>query len=431
MDSGMSDTSISNLQRWVLFGLLAIAGILGLIDRQIIAVLKPTISAELGWSDKDYGNLSAWFQFSIAIALLGAGPLADRLGVKLSNAIGVFSWSVVAMVHGLAHSLIQFTVARASLGVTEAIGIPNSIKTVAAIFPPHLRSTGFGLSNAIASGSAIAAPILIPLIAIPFGWRGAYVGAGLAGIVWAIAWVLLTRKIPMGEAGSAASQPKAAAGADGAIPSAGSIFTSRGTWAVAGAKILSDSTWFLMLLWMPDFMHRQFGLTGLAAGPYLALAYAGAAIGSFTAGGTASALLMRGLPVNTVRKGMMLASGLIVLPLPLALHAATPWVAASLLGLVLAGHQGFSTNLFALITDVTPAGRIGKVTGFAAFCGNMGGVAIAWIAGHALAAGLGYGPMFLFAAVSYLLALGWIQLWLPKIEPVDSAPGARQPMMAH
>jgi ACS family hexuronate transporter-like MFS transporter len=427
----MSEPSISNVQRWVLFGLLALAGILGLIDRQIIAVLKPTISAELGWTDKDYGNLSAWFQFSIAIALLGAGPLADRLGVKLSNAIGVFSWSLVAMVHGLAHSLVQFTFARASLGITEAIGIPNSIKTVAAIFPPSLRSTGFGLSNAIASGSAIAAPILIPLIAIPFGWRGAYVGAGLAGIVWAIAWVLLTRNIPMGQAGSAASQPKAEPTAGQATAPVRSIFASRGTWAVAGAKILSDSTWFLMLLWMPDFMHRQFGLTGLAAGPYLALAYTGAAVGSLMAGGLSTALLTRGLSVNTVRKVMMLASGLIVLPLPLALHAATPWVAASLLALVLAGHQGFSTNLFALITDVTPAGRIGQTTGFAAFCGNMGGVAIAWIAGHALAAGLGYGPMFYFAAVSYLLALAWIQLWLPRIIPVEGAPLASAPVMGH
>ena len=414
------ETHGPTVNRWLLFALLTIAGILALVDRQIISVLKPTIAGELGWSDNDYGTLGASFQGATAIALLFTGPIADRLGVKWANAFGVFTWSVAAMFHGWARSLMEFTICRIALGATEALAAPTNIKTIAVIFPPNMRTMGFGLSNAVASLGAICAPLFIPIIALAIGWRGAFVAAGAAGIVWAAVWVLVTRKIRFNDAVTAV-----APGAAGAGPS---IFRERATWAVAGAKTLSDMTWWLMLFWMPDFMHRQFGLTGVAIGPPLALAYAGAAAGALLSGGLASQFLIKGYPVNRVRKLAMLISGLLVLPLPLALYAPTAWAAAGILALVLFAHQGFSTNLFALITDVTDRRKIGRVTSFATFCGNIGGMGIVKAAGMFLAAGLGYMPLFLFAAVSYLLALGWIQLWLPRIERIASSDD--QPVLA-
>lgn len=405
--------------RWILFGLLALSGILALVDRQIISVLKPEMAAELGWTDDDYGTLGAWFQGATAVALLGAGPLVDKLGVKWANPIAVFSWSIAAMFHGWAHSLVQFTICRIGLGATEAAVTPTAIKTIATIFPPHMRSTGVGLQNAIASFGAISAPFLIPLIAIPFGWRGAFVLAGIAGVIWSIAWLVATRRIRFGD--TETSAPVAGA------PPVASVVRSRAGWAVAGAKFLSDSTWWLLLFWMPDFLNRQFGLSGLGLAPYLALAYTGAAVGSVVSGTLATRFLARGVPVNRVRKTAMLISGLMVLPLPVALLAQSPLAAAAILALVLAAHQGFSTNLFALITDVTERSKIGRMTSFGVFSGNIGGMMILKVAGMVLAAGLGYLPLFLFAAVSYLLALGWIHLMLPNIQLLESdraeAPG--------
>ena len=101
-----------------------------------------------------------------------------------------------------------------------------------------------------------------------------------------------------------------------------------------------------------------------------------------------------------------------------------PWVAAVLIGLGLFAHQGFSTNLFALIADVTEKTKVGQVTSFAAFCGNIGGMTIVKVAGLVLTAGLGYYPLFVFAGASYLLALAWIHLLLPNIKPVDSGADA-------
>lgn len=413
-------------QRWGLFAMFAMAGVLNLVDRQIISVLKPEIAAELGWSDNDYGTLAAWFQGSMAIALLGTGWIADRLGVRWANALGVFSWSVVALFHAVARSLTSFIVVRAALGATEAMATPAGIKMMAGIFPPNMRSTGFGIANAISSVSGILAPILIPLLALLLGWRGAFLAAGALGVVWAGAWLLLTRRIRF-ETGTPAVDPLAESPA-----ARDTIFRDRSTYAIAGAKVLSDSTWWLMLFWMPDLLHRQFGLSGVALGPPLALAYAGAAAGALIGGTTSTYFLSRGVPLNRVRKGVMLVSALFVLPLPLVLSADGPWGAAAILALVLAAHQSFSTNLFALITDVAPQDRIGRVTGFGAFAGNVGGAVIVKVAGLVLAAGLGYLPLLAFCAVSYLLAIGWIQLLLPHLKTEGSRPtAAAAAQMAH
>ncbi len=406
--------SLSPRLRWLLFTLLAAAGILALVDRQIISVLKPTIAAEMNWTDDDYGTLGAWFQGATAVALLLAGRLVDRFGVKWANPISVFTWSLIAAAHGLAHSLTQFVFCRIGLGAAEAAVTPIQIKTIATIFPPHLRSTGVGLSNAIASVGAISTPFIIPALAAPYGWRGAFVIAGILGVVWSIAWVLTTRKINFDDS-IAAAEPSEHGAAE--LPDS-SILREKAAWAIAGAKMLSDSTWWLMLFWMPDFLNRQFGLLGADIAPPLAIAYTGAAVGSLVSGGLATHFLQRGVSVNRVRKIAMLICGIMVLPLPLALQAQSPTAAALILAVVLAAHQGFSTNLFALITDVTDKPRIGRMTSFGVFSGNIGGMLTLKIAGMVLAAGFGYLPLFMFAAVSYLLALCWIHLLLPNIRQV-------------
>ncbi|MBO9623320.1 MAG: MFS transporter [Sphingomonas sp.] len=411
--------TLSPKRRWALFALLLMAGILNLIDRQIIAVLKPVISADLGWSDDDYGTLAAWFQGSAAFAFLITGWIADKAGVKWANALGVSAWSVAAIAHAWAATMGQFAFVRAALGATEAMGTPNGIKTIATIFPPDQRSTGYGILNAVGSIGGILAPLLIPLLAAFYGWRSAFIIAGAAGLVWAILWLCAVRGIRFGDEGDPSATPHGA-------PAYGPLLRERRTWTVAGAKVLSDATWWLMLFWMPDFFHRQFGLAGTTLGPPLAVAYTGAAIGALVAGTIASRLLVRGRELDRVRKGTMLVSALAVVPVPLALFTTELWVATAILALTMAGHQAFSATLFATIADITPGAKVGRVTAFGAFCGNLGGMAIVKIAGLVLAAGLGYLPMFLFAAISYLLALGWIQLLLPRIrraEPHENLAG--------
>jgi MFS transporter, ACS family, hexuronate transporter len=404
-----------------LFLLALSATVLNLVDRQIISVLKPQIAADLGWSDNDYGTLAAWFQGAAAISFLFTGWIVDRLGVKWANPVGVALWSIAAMLHAFAHSIGQFIVCRVALGATEAMGTPAAIKTIAAIFSPERRSAGYGLLNAVGSVGAIITPLLIPLIAVAWGWRAAFLLGGALGLIWSLLWLLTTRGVhfagDLDEPGQGTPTKRGP-----------SILTERRSWAIAAAKFLSDATWWLMLFWMPDFFNRSFGLEGTALGPPLAIAYTCAALGALIAGTVTTRLIRNGHGLERVRKGALFVAALFALPLPFADLANDYWLAVALLGLVMAAHQAFSSSLFTLIADVSPPEKVGRVTSFGAFAGNIGGMVIAKVAGLVLAAGLGYLPLFLFAGFSYLLAFGVIQLLMPRL-PLEGIGNA--PVLAH
>lgn len=413
--------TLSPARRNTLFVLAITATLLNLVDRQIISVLKPEIARDMGWSDNDYGSLAAWFQGSAAVAFLFTGLAVDRLGVKWANPIGVALWSLAAMAHAFARGFNGFILCRVALGATEAMGTPAAIKTIAVIFPPSLRSFGYGITNTVGSLGAIAAPLLIPTVALLWGWRAAFVIGGALGLVWAAAWLVAARGVHFAGDREGPRQPISAP--------VGSIFVEKRTWAIAAAKFLSDATWWLMLFWMPDFFHRSFGLEGIGLGAPLAIAYSCSAVGSLIAGAVASRLIRAGRSVERVRKGSLLVAALLATPLPFADTVHSYALAVALIGLVMAGHQAFSVNLFALIADVSRPEKVGRVTSFGAFSGNVGGMVIAKVAGLTLAAGLGYWPLFLFAGFSYLLALGAIQLLLPRL-PLEGI-GAAAPVAAH
>ena len=405
---GNAERKQADRRRAIILTLVIIAGVLNYVDRQIIAVLKPVISADMHWTDADYGRLATLFQFAAVVAYLFTGRLVDRLGIKWANPIGVATWSLAAMSHGAARTFVQFAAARVALGATEAMGTPTGIKTIGTLFPPVQRAGAIGISNAAGNVGAIVTPLIIPAVALTVGWRTAFVVVGAIGLAWAVVWLFAARKLIPTETASSTAD------------ASGTILTDRRTWAIAGAKALSDQVWWLLLFWTPDFFHRQFGLGLAQLGPPLAVIYGCAAGGSIVAGLVSTRLIRAGVSIGAARKGAMLVCALLVTPAPFALHVHSYWAAVGLIGLMLAAHQGFSVNLFAMVADIVPAGRVGRVTGFGSLCGNLAGMGIVFAAGEMLSRGYGYAPFFYVAAASYLLGIGWIQLLLPKLPVVTS-----------
>lgn len=405
---------ISPRLSWMLFGLLCVAGIFNAMDRPVIAILKPDMSADFGWSDKDFGDLAFVTQMAAAFSFLFTGWLVDRIGVRRSMIAGVTTWSFAAMAHGWAVAAWHVVAARIGLGATEAVQTPLAIKTVATLFPADKRSFAFGVGTAIAGTGTIAMPFMIPAMAAAFGWRGALIFAGLGGFVTLALWLWFARGVQFDDGAEDATRDMSDDGAP-----YGPILLERRTWAIVIAKALSDSTWWLINFWLPDFYRKTYDLTTGELAIPLALAFVGSGAGALLAGWVSTRLLERGWSANRVRKTVMLVSALIVLPLPLVLQLNSFWPVAIMMGIVMAGHQGFSLSLFSTITDVVPRAKVGRVTAFGAFMGNMGGAAIAKITGLVLVAGIGYTPLFLFAAVSYLLALAWFHLLLPEIKRAE------------
>jgi MFS transporter, ACS family, hexuronate transporter len=408
-------TVMSNRLRWALFATLCVAGVFNAMDRPIIAILKPDMMADFGWTESDFGDLAAVTQFSAALAFLVTGWLVDRLGVNRSMQLGASAWSLAAMAHGWAVTTTQVVAARVGLGVTEAVQTPLTIKTVATLFAPDRRSLAFGIATFLASAGTIALPFVIPGIADAVGWRGALVVGGIGGLLSLFAWMLLARGLSL----TIADDARETVGVSGGGDRYGAILTNRATWAIIVAKALSDMTWWFINFWLADYYRKEFGLSTLELAVPLGIAFAGSGLGALFAGWVSSRLLERGWSVNRVRKTVMLVSALIVLALPLVTQINAFWPVAIMMGVVMAGHQGFSLSIFSTITDVVPTTKVARVTAFGAFAGNMGGVAISLIAGRVLDAGFGFAPLFAFAASSYFIALALFHWLLPVVRRHD------------
>jgi MFS transporter, ACS family, hexuronate transporter len=409
-NSPAAPTAIPPRVAWSLFALLCVAGIFNNMDRPIIAILKPDMATDLGWTDEMFGRLGLVTQLAAAASFLFTGWLIDKLGVWRSMVTGVTAWSFAAMAHGWAMVGWQVVAARIGLGVTEAMQTPLTIKTAATLFAKERRSLALGINTLIGSLGTILLPFFIPVMAVTIGWRGALLCAGIGGLVTLAAWLAVARGVKFDNS----AEDEALDFSDDGKPY-GPVLKDRRTWAIVIAKAISDSTFWLLTFWLPDFYRKVFQLSTSDLAWPMAIAFAGSALGGFAAGAISTALIARGWTTESVRKTVMLVSALIVLPVPLVLQIESIWPVALMMGAVLAGHQGFSLSIFALITDVVPRSKVGRVTAFGAFCGNVAGGLLVWFVGISLTAGYSFTPFFLFAAVSYLLALGWLHVMLPTI----------------
>jgi MFS transporter, ACS family, hexuronate transporter len=391
--------------RKLLIALLFAGTALNYVDRQVLALLKPTLEVEFGWTDQEFAHLGSVFQLSAAFALLAVGWFVDRFGVRLAYGVAVAIWSAAGMAHAAAASVGQFVVARSVLAVAESVNTPAAVKAAATYLPLKQRSFGLGMVNTAPNIGAIITPLLIPPLALAFGWKSAFVVTGALGFVWLALWIAGTRKLaPVAVAKNAALDGKWSI-----------LLKDRRTWTIVGAKAVTDCVWWFVLFWSTDFLVKTFGLTQGEVGIPNAIIFALAAVGAFSSGLLFPALLQRGLSINRARKTSMLIYALLILPIPLALLAPGPIAAALIIGLALLAHQGFSTNIFGLAADTVPAARVAGVMALGGVAGNLTGTGIIELTGWCLTNGVGYWPMFAIAAGAYLTALLFVHIMQPVI----------------
>ena len=390
---------------------LAFAAImLNYVDRQIIALLKPTLQVEFGWTNRDYSHMASAFQFSTALSFLGAGWFLDRIGLRRGFAIGVGTWSLAGMAHALVSTVTGFIGARMVLGAAEAIGTPAQVKTVAAYFPFEERSMMLGVGNMAANLGAVVAPLAIPPLALKLGWRAVFLITGGLGLVRVVLWFAVR-----------APQETESAAIQGAPVPWMAMLRDRQQWALVAAKTFSDNVWWFLLFFTPDLFNRRFGLSQGALGLPVAFIYTMAALGSLSGGWLSSWLLSRGLSADRSLKGSLLVYALLILPVPLLVFTRSVAGAAAMLGLALFAHQGFSTNVFGMAADMFPARVVGTAVSIGAFAGNLSGLAIIETAGWSLDKGYGYAPLLVLCGISYSVALLLVQLIVPKIMLVQPA----------
>lgn len=408
--------------RWLVLALVFAATTINYVDRQLIAILKPVLEAEFGWSDLDYAHIVSAFQFATAAAYLGAGWAIDRMGLRWGYGLAVGAWSLAGMAHALATTVLGFVGARIVLGVAEAGNTPAAMKSIASWFPAKERSLAVGIVNSGANFGAIVTPLLVPFLVAVGGWQGAFLLTGAAGLVWMVAWLAI-RHVPPPAAGEPPAGDAGVEPPPERVP-VHRLLRDRRTWAFAIAKGLTDPVWWFFLFWFPDLLSRNYGLSLKTFGPPLAVVYLLATVGALAGGWLPGWLLARGWSLDRARKLALLVAAVLILPVPFALGMRDHWHLIAFVGVALAAHQCWSTNLFALAQDLFPKSVVGTVVGIGATFGSIGGLVILEVTGLVLTRTGSYVPLFLYCAGAYLAGFAVVQLLAPRIPDAPTDAGA-------
>ncbi|MES2340303.1 MAG: MFS transporter [Pseudomonadota bacterium] len=180
---------------WPVLAILCFVYVLNFLDRQLLSILAKPIQDELGVTDGQLGLISGlYFALFYCLISIPVGWLADRTNRVRVLVVACGLWSAATMGCGLSANYPQLVLARMTVGVGEAGGVPPSYAIISDYFPPGRRGTALGLFNlgppigqalGVAFGAAIAAA---------YSWRAAFVILGAVGIVAALVVLLRVRE---------------------------------------------------------------------------------------------------------------------------------------------------------------------------------------------------------------------------------------------
>ena len=415
--------------RWMVCALLFFATTVNYVDRQILSLIKEFLDADLGWSNETFGWVNGAFQLAYALGLFLFGLFVDRVGTKIGYAVSIVLWSVAAVSHALVGSVNGFFAARVFLGVSEGGNFPSAIKAIALWFPKKERAFATAIFNAGTNAGAIVAPAMIPAIALTFGWRWAFVLAGLAGFVWLFFWFPLyevpekLKGLTPGEFALIHSD-KDEGGSGGKPMGPKRALKLPQTWSFLTAKFLTDPVWWFFLIWLPDYFKVTRGLRIKESWVHLVTIYTIVTVLSIAGGWLTGYLSSRGWSVTRARKAGMFLFALCVLPI-LAVTKVGDWPAVLLIGLAGSAHQAWSANLYTTVSDMFPKKDVGTIIGLGGMAGSAGGFLFPILTGRLLdrftAAGdvtAGYAILFSICAFAYLVSFAIHHALAPRFEPI-------------
>lgn len=445
--------------RWTICGLLFFATTVNYLDRQVLSLLAPNLSKEFNWSNSDYANITAVFQFIYAISMLFAGRIIDKLGTKKGYVLAITVWSLGAIMHayslpvGTAFStflvwigvgavpvsIAGFMLSRAVLGFGESGNFPAAIKAVAEYFPKKERSLATGIFNSGSNIGAILAPLTVPVIAANYGWEFAFILVGAIGFVWLIFWFIFyeipskqkrlskeeydyihDEKIVVTENNQESEEKNV---------SWIKLLKYKQTWAFICGKFMTDGIWWFFLFWLPKYLEVQFNMKGTDIALPLSVLYSMTMVGSIFGGW---------FPIYFIRKGYTAYDGRLkamffIALFPLVVLLAQPlgyitfWIPVLLIGIGASAHQAWSANIFTTVSDMFPKKAIGSIVGLGGMAGGIGGVLVSKLGGYLFDyfetlghIQTGYTIMFVICAVAYLLAWSVIKALVPKYSPITN-----------
>ena len=405
--------------RWVICALLFFATVIAYIDRGVFGYLKDTLQKIVGWDDIQYGYISASFKAAYAIGMVTAGWFTDRLGTRKGFSIAIVLWSIAAMTPGIASSVMTFGLAMFFLGLGESANFPACIKTIAEWFPRRERALATGIFNSGANVGNMLVPILVPILVGLVTWRGAFVLCGATGFIWLAFWLMCYyrpeehKKVSPAELAYIQSDP---AENQERVPWL-KLFPHKETWAFALTKFLTDPVWWFYTFWLPGYWQRTFHLDLQGNRLPVMLSFGIAILGSVYGGYLSGAFLKAGKSLGFSRKAALFVCALGIVPLIYVPFSGSLWVTVGLVCLAMAAHQGWSANVFTIVSDLFPKAAVASVVGIGGMVGAIGGVLFDIAVGYIVQWTHSYVPVFVVCGSAYLVALLVLHTITPKYTP--------------
>ena len=399
--------------RWRIVVLLFFATTINYVDRQVLGILAPQLQAQFGWSEADYGFTIMAFQAAYAIGLISMGTLLDKIGTRLGFIVSVALLSVAGMFHAAFSTVMAFAVARFGLGIGASANFPAAVKTTAEWFPKKERAMATGLFNTGSNLGAILTPLIVPVIALKWGWQWAFISAGALGFVWLVFWMITYRKPEENKKLSIAERDYILQ--DEKEPETQklpwkAIVSYKQTWGICLARFLTDPIWWFFLYWLPKYLHSNYHIDLTKIGLPLVVIYIVSMGGSIFGGWLSSFLIGRGKSPVAARKLAIFFMALLVVPIFFTSFTSNMWLAVLLISMATFAHQGYAANIFTIVSDIYPKNAVGSVTGLSGFAGAIGGVLFSGAVGLILQLTGSYYVVFAMASLAYLLC--WLSLYL-------------------
>jgi ACS family hexuronate transporter-like MFS transporter len=380
------------LRAWILIALLFVATALSFLDRQVLSVLAPRITAEFGMSNTAYSRVVFAFILTYTVMFSAGGRLMDSLGTRLGLGLSVLVWSIASGLHALATGPWTLGLGRLLLGVGEGACFPAVTKGAVEWMAPRHRALAVGIANGGSAFGAVLAPPLTATVTAAYGWRSAFLGTALLGALWLAAWVAAFRGLPETDAASA-RKPVSVRGL------LGRPFVRR----LMLGRFLFDPVFYFYMFWIPQYLSRERGLSLTAIGSLTWIPFFALGATNIAAGRLSDALVARGWAPRRARLGLMLVAAMLTPASFLASQAGTVATAIALMSVLMLAHGIWIANFVTLIGDSVEPHEVATAVGLTGTAGGIAGMLSNLLTGP-LVDRFSFAPVFLATGVVYPIA---------------------------
>jgi len=398
--------------RWVVLGLLCLLAMINNIDRLALSVAAPAMQDDLGITATDIGLLGSAFSLFYALGQLPSGWLIDRFGPRLLLGVSVIVWSAATAAMGVFGKLGLLVVARGWLGLAEAPSLPATNKIVTQWFPKKEQGiANAGWDSAMKAGPAFLTFLLVWIVSA-FGWRWLFLLAGIAGVLFAIVFLLGYRAPEQHR--SLTDEERAYIRQDGDHDGTGratkvpwaALFRRRSMWGMMGGYFCNMFVYQIFLTFIPLFVIDAFGVEFESLGLVASIPWIGAIIGDLVSGVVSGRLSDRpGWTTMRAKKTVIIAA-LVLQAVVLTLipfnglfgdGAGLP-IAVTLMAFALGFNGAVVAHAWSLPAEVTTRSTVASVASLQNFGGFLGATVSPLLAGVIVDATGSFDVVFLVSA---------------------------------